>query len=188
MLVDRIISEHDSGAELHFADIGTGSGAIGISLLKAFRFARCCAIDISRGALDKAWHNAKLHGVEERFDAVQSDYLSKISTVFDFIVSNPPYIRSGDIDRLEPEVRLHDPRCALDGGVDGLDAYRVILGQAAKRLRTGGRLYLEIGSDQRETCSELANALGWKVIHSQCDYANLARLLVLESGTSVHNC
>lgn len=187
LLVDLIIADHDGDAALHFADIGTGSGAIGISLLKAFRFARCCAIDISGQALDQAWHNAKLNGVGERFDTIRSDYLSKIRLVFDFIVSNPPYIRTRDIDRLEAEVRLHDPHCALDGGVDGLDAFRIILRQAATRLRTGGRLYLEIGSDQLETCGELASALGWRVVNWQCDYANLPRLLVLEPGTSVHN-
>jgi release factor glutamine methyltransferase len=186
LLVEHVIAGHVREAELHFADIGTGSGAIGISLLKAFRFARCCAIDISKGALDQARHNAKLHGVEDRFHTVQSNYLAGIGLLFDFIVSNPPYIRSGDIDGLDREVRLHDPRSALDGGVDGLDAYRVILGQASTRLRTGGRLYLEIGSDQLEMCSELAYALGWRVIFSQCDYANLPRLLVLEPDTTVH--
>ena len=193
LLVDEIVADVDTNAELHFADLGTGSGAIGVSLLKLLPRSNCTAIDISQAALEIASSNAIQNDVAIRFDAVQSDFFAALDEVFDFIVSNPPYIRKSEMGKLDVEVRLHDPLIALDGGTDGLDAYRAIFSNADKYLRTNGKIYVEIGADQLDSCAELAENLGWNVVRSKKDYAGLPRILVFERAENqsrqqdVHN-
>lgn len=193
LLVDEIVADVDANAELHFADLGTGSGAIGISLLKLLPHSSCVAIDISQAALAVASGNAAQNDVAARFDAVHSDFFTALDDVFDFIVSNPPYIRKSEMGELDVEVRLHDPLIALDGGTDGLDAYRVIFSNAEKYLRAGGKIYVEIGVDQLDSCAELAETLGWYVVRTRKDYAGLPRILVFERAENqpgqqdVHN-
>ena len=130
---------------LRIVDIGTGSGAILLALLHELPNAFGIGIDISLGALRTAQANAVQLSLARRAAFVASDYLAALTGPFDLIVSNPPYIRSADIATLAPEVRDHDPRRALDGGADGLDAYRTIARQASARLSPGGMLVLEIG-------------------------------------------
>lgn len=130
-------------------DLGTGTGAIAIALLAEEPLAETVATDISAGALETAARNADLNGVAARFRPLASDWFGDVAGSFDLIVSNPPYVRRGEIARLGPEVACHDPRAALDGGADGLDAYRAIAGDAGWHLAEGGRVAVEIGRDQR---------------------------------------
>ncbi len=185
LIVDRVLADTpDRNAGLRFADIGTGSGAIALALLANLPNATCVALDISPDALAVARENAEALGLQGRFEAKLSDYLSAAGGTFDFIVSNPPYIAATEISGLDREVRDHDPVLALDGGSDGLAAYRAILGAAAGYLKAGARLYLEIGSEQRKGVESLAAAGGWMVEGAYADLAGLERTLVLRRGAN----
>lgn len=161
-----------------FADIGTGTGAIAVSLLAEFSLAECIAVDISRGALETALGNARQAGVEARFRPLVSDYLSAIPCPVDAIVSNPPYIPSQDIDALDIGVRLYDPRRALDGGPDGLDAYRALARGSADAMRSDGEMLLEIGAGQGPDVRGLMEAAGLTFVTSAMDLGGHERALL----------
>ena len=141
-------------------DIGTGSGAILLALLSELPDAMGVGTDISAAALRTASANARNLGLDRRAAFVACDYASALSGAFDLIVSNPPYIRSGEINDLTSEVRDHDPLGALDGGSDGLDAYRALIPQAVRLLAPGGGLALEVGHDQSADVEQLMAAAG----------------------------
>jgi release factor glutamine methyltransferase len=145
---------------LRIADLGTGSGAILLALLSELPNAFGVGTDISEAALQTARDNARRLGLASRAGFVACDYATALSGPFDLMVSNPPYIRSADIASLGVEVRDHDPRRALDGGLDGLDAYHVIAPEAARLLRPGGALVLEVGHDQSGEVEGLIAAAG----------------------------
>ena len=142
------------------ADLGTGSGAILLALLSELPDAMGVGTDISAAALRTASANARNLGLARRAAFVACDYASALSGPFDLIVSNPPYIRSAEINDLASEVRDHDPLCALDGGSDGLDAYRALVPQAVRLLAPGGGLALEVGHDQGADVEQLMAAAG----------------------------
>jgi release factor glutamine methyltransferase len=142
------------------ADLGTGSGAILLALLSELPDAMGVGTDISAAALRTASANARDLGLARRAAFVACDYASALSGGFDLIVSNPPYIRSAEIDDLASEVRDHDPLGALDGGSDGLDAYRALIPQAVRLLAPGGGLALEVGHDQSADVEQLMAAAG----------------------------
>ena len=137
------------------ADIGTGSGAILLALLSEFRKATGVGTDISLEALCTARDNAARLGLAPRASFVACNYAAALSGTFDLIVSNPPYIRSADIAGLDREVREYDPTRALDGGSDGLDAYRAITPEAARLLTPGGVLIVEAGYGQSGPITDL---------------------------------
>jgi release factor glutamine methyltransferase len=142
------------------ADLGTGSGAILLALLSELPDAMGVGTDISAAALRTASANARNLGLDRRAAFVACDYASALSGAFDLIVSNPPYIRSAEINDLASEVRDHDPLGALDGGSDGLDAYRALIPQAVRLLAPGGGLALEVGHDQGADVEQLMAAAG----------------------------
>jgi len=145
---------------LRIADLGTGTGAILLALLSELPGAQGIGTDISAEALETARDNAVRLGFSGRAGFVRCDYASALSDSFDLIVSNPPYIRSADIASLAPEVRDHDPHAALDGGADGLDAYRALIAQAACALAPGAVLVVEAGRDQAGEILGLLTAAG----------------------------
>jgi release factor glutamine methyltransferase len=142
------------------ADIGTGSGAILLALLSELPDAQGWGTDISAAALRTAGGNAARLGFAPRAVFVACDYAAALSGPFDLIVSNPPYVRSADIGDLAAEVRDHDPLAALDGGADGLDAYRALIPQAERLLAQGGALVVEIGHGQSGTVESMMTAAG----------------------------
>jgi release factor glutamine methyltransferase len=137
-----------AGGALRIADIGTGSGAILLALLSELPGACGVGTDISVGALRTARANAADLGFGGRAAFVACDHAAALAQGFDLMVSNPPYIRTAEIAGLAPEVRDHDPRRALDGGADGLNAYRALIPQAARLLARRGALVLEVGQGQ----------------------------------------
>jgi release factor glutamine methyltransferase len=145
---------------LRIADIGTGSGAILLALLSELPEACGVGTDISLAALQTASSNAAHLGFTPRAAFVACDYAAALSGVFDLIVSNPPYIRSADIAGLASEVRAYDPPAALDGGADGLDAYRALIPQAAGLLAPRGGLIVEAGLGQSGHIQGLMTAAG----------------------------
>jgi release factor glutamine methyltransferase len=142
------------------ADLGTGSGAILLALLSELPGAQGFGTDISEAALQTAAANAAQVGLAGRATFIACDYATGLTGGFDLIVSNPPYIRSADIGSLALEVRNHDPMAALDGGADGLDAYRTLIPQAAGRLTPDGVLVVEAGQGQSGDIEALMTAAG----------------------------
>ncbi len=166
-------------------DLGTGSGAILVALLKSCPLATGVATDISAGALEIAARNAHINGVGAQFEALFSEWFAAVFGQFDVIVSNPPYIRSDAIAGLESDVREHDPARALDGGHDGLDAYRAISGGAAGFLEPNGIVGVEIGYDQKGEVSAIFDAAGFSLIEALGDYGGNDRVLLFKRYVSV---
>jgi release factor glutamine methyltransferase len=150
----------DPERRLRIADIGTGSGAILLALLSELPDAYGVGTDINVAALQTASGNAVQLEMASRAAFVACDYAAALSGAFDLIVSNPPYIRSADIPGLSIEVRDYDPLDALDGGTDGLDAYRALIPQAARLLAPGGALVVEAGHGQSGEIQGLIDAAG----------------------------
>jgi release factor glutamine methyltransferase len=172
-------AEYDDDHPLRIADIGTGSGAILLALLSERPDAFGLGTDISEAALRTAKANASRLGLAPRADFVACDYASALSGAFDLIVSNPPYISSGDIGALAPEVRDHDPRLALDGGPDGLDAYRRLAPETARLLAPRGSLVLEVGHDQSDAVEGLLTMAGLQLPGApRADLAGIRRAVI----------
>ena len=146
------------GRPLRIADLGTGSGALLIALLKEYPGATGVGTDVSVSALATARDNARLLGVARRADFVACDFGAALAGGFDCVVSNPPYVATGDIAGLEPEVRHFDPLLALDGGGDGLTSYRRIAADAQRLVRPGGALVVELGAGQEDAVAALMRA------------------------------
>jgi release factor glutamine methyltransferase len=160
---------------LRVADLGTGSGAILLALLSELQNAHGTGTDISRDALAVARRNAQALGLDTRADFVASDYGKALRGPFDLVVSNPPYIASGEIAGLAREVRDHDPLGALDGGPDGLTAYRAIAAEAPRLLVPGGHLVVEIGAGQQADVERLFVAAGLEIAATRHDLSGIPR-------------
>lgn len=141
-------------------DVGTGTGAIIVTLLAELQTASGVATDRSREALAVAARNARLNGVADRLELVETDWAAGVQGPFDLVVSNPPYIPRDDIAGLSREVREHDPQLALSGGADGLEAYRAMLPQLTGLLADGGHVIVEFGAGQHEAVAEIASGCG----------------------------
>lgn len=166
-------------------DFGTGSGCLAIALAAAIPEAEVHALDISDAALVIARDNARQNGVDritfhagDGFAALDSAFPTE-KTVFDVIVSNPPYIPTSDIATLEPEVRDHDPRLALDGGADGLDFYRRLAREAGDWLRPEGSLLAEFGDGQAPALRQLFTNNGWRLDAIEKDLSDRDRVLIV---------
>jgi release factor glutamine methyltransferase len=160
-------------------DLGTGSGAILLSLLAERPEATGLGTDLSEAALAVARGNAETLGLERRAAFLRADWFEGISGTFDLIVSNPPYIGEAELAGLAPEVRDHEPRLALSPGSDPLSAYRAILAGAPRHLTPGGRLLLEIGAAQGPAVSALAAAAGLGPVRVLPDLAGRDRVVAL---------
>ena len=169
---------------LRIADVGTGSGAILLALLSELPNAHGVGTDIAPGALTMALANAERLGLSDRATFVASDYLATVEGTFGLIVSNPPYVRSADIASLAREVRDHEPRRALDGGADGLAAYRSLCGDSPARLRAGGALIVEVGYGQADDVARLMEAAGLMIDRPyRRDLAGIQRVVVGQART-----
>lgn len=168
--------------ELKLLDLGTGSGAILLTLLAELPRASGVGTDISLPALAIAKVNAEELRMGHRASFVATDWLASIRGGFDLVVANPPYLKSSAIPGLAPEVRMHDPLLALDGGSDGLSAYRRIAASLRGALRPGGVLFLEIGADQAEAVASLLREAGLKVDEKSGLWRDLAGLPRVVAG------
>jgi len=149
---------------LSILDLGTGSGALLCALLSEFPNARGIAVDRCAHACAAAASNFNRCGMSKRAHVVRGDWGGSICESFDLVVSNPPYIETADIESLAPEVRLHDPRLALDGGVDGLDCHRRLAREIPRLLKPGGLAVLEVGAGQAEPARRLLEKNGLTVV------------------------
>jgi release factor glutamine methyltransferase len=160
-LVDALLKSLPAEAPMRILDLGVGSGAILLALLAERPLWTGVGVDISSEALEIARENAALLKLEDRATLVHASWAEgQPDAAFDAVAANPPYIPTGDIDALDPEVSVHEPRLALDGGPDGLDAYRVLAPQVLRVLRPGGVFALEIGHDQGAAVDALMQAAG----------------------------
>lgn len=161
-------------------DLGTGTGAIALALLSQVEDSKAIGTDLAEGALLAAQKNAERLGLGTRFSARKSDWFAEISGRFHLIASNPPYIGSKEIDELRADVRNFDPLLALDGGADGLEAYRNIAAGATRHLEGDGRIALEIGYDQKRLVTEIFAAAGFRLVEAGCDLAGNDRVLIFQ--------
>lgn len=189
ILVDTLVPHarrfvSDRGA-CRILDLGTGTGAICLALLDLVPGATGVGADVSRGALETAMRNADMNGLAGRFDVVESDWFAAVTGVFDIIVSNPPYIVHSVVETLDEEVRLHDPILALDGGDDGLDAYRAIAAGAADHLAQDGLVAYEIGYDQKASVTGIMREKGFARIAAVEDLGGNDRVLVFSKPVSL---
>lgn len=172
---------------LRILDIGTGSGAVAISLAKELPLAELWATDVSPAALALARANASRLGVAERINFIRADLCKPFAAEldrFDLIVSNPPYIRSADIKGLAPEVSQWEPRLALDGGVDGIDFYRRFAAELASCLMPSGAIAVEIAAERGAQVSELFIGAGYTKVEIFQDYAGRDRVVVAKNSTA----
>ncbi len=166
--------------ELKALDFGTGSGCLALALAAHVPEATVYALDISARALETARANAARHGLSERIGFVESRGFSGLESWarFDLVVANPPYIPTGEIQQLAPEVREHDPRLALDGGQDGLEVYRLLAQQAQGFIKVGGRFMGEFGDGQEAQVQRLFQECGWNIEAVRADLSGRPRILV----------
>ena len=158
-------------------ELGTGSGAIAITVLAERPEVTCVATDISEYALKTASTNSKRHGVESRLKLLHSNWFEKISGSFDVIVSNPPYISSEEYAQLSAEVVKYDPKISLTLGGDGLEAYREILSRALEKLSKNGHIFLEIGYNQANAVKHLFREAGFQQIKVHKDLGSRDRVI-----------
>ena len=176
ILVDEALKKIREYELVDVLDMCTGSGAIAIAVAKYYP-CKVTAVDVSKGALTVAQNNALKNQV--KIDFVQSDLFKglKKNRKYDIIISNPPYIKSGDIEKLDVEVKKYDPRIALDGGTDGLDFYKNIIEDAPKHLTKNGWLFFEVGMGQAEKVKEFLQEHGFDDIGIVKDYNNIERIV-----------
>jgi release factor glutamine methyltransferase len=175
--LDAIVADALQMEKLRILDIGTGSGALLLALLSELPNAVGIGTDISMATLDVARANAERNDLAGRCTFVACDIAAGLAGLFNLIVSNPPYVVRGDIASLAPEVRDYDPALALDGGADGLDAYRAIAAQAHRLLAPGGRLIVELGAGQEAAVRALFTKAGLTVAAARDDLAGIPRAL-----------
>jgi release factor glutamine methyltransferase len=178
-VVSAALKELPPGRPSRVLDLGTGPGTIVLALASERPLAAGLGVDLSQEALAAAEANAAALGLADRVRFQAGRWTAGVDGAFDLIVSNPPYIPSADCDGLDREVRDHDPRLALDGGADGLDAYRAILGDAGRLLAPGGAVVLEIGIGQAHSVAMIGRAAGLGLKALRSDLAGIPRALVL---------
>jgi len=177
MLVSAALDIIKLKPKAHLLDLGTGSGAIIISILTEAPQTQGLAVDISPAALDIARNNAQAHSVDERVVFVEGSWFGPVKGQFDIILSNPPYITDAAMESLAPSVKDYDPAIALRGGADGLEAYRIILSEVKNHLNSSGTILFEIGYDQGKTVTDLLRSASFENIKVAKDLAGHDRLV-----------
>lgn len=180
-LVEEIIELCKNKDDVRILDIGTGSGAITVSLAKYIEKSKLMSFDISEIALEIGKKNAINNGVDSKIEFIKSDLFTAIEnkgTEFDVIVSNPPYIRKKDIETLHTQVKDYEPYNALEGGEDGLDFYRNITEQSKLYLSKGGILAYEVGHDQAEDVKHIMKHHGYTKIYTKKDLQGIDRVVI----------
>jgi release factor glutamine methyltransferase len=161
------------------ADLGTGSGCLLLAFLSERPEAQGLGVDISEEALAIARRNAANLGLDRRTKFLRNDWMSTLSGTWEVIFINPPYIIEGELDGLDPEVSRYEPRAALDGGPDGLCAYRRIAGSLVQRLAPKGRVFLEVGQGQAGPVQRIFSENGLNIEGTVLDLAGIPRCLVV---------
>jgi release factor glutamine methyltransferase len=177
VLVDAALEWLPKDERFHLADVGCGTGAVGLAIAVARPEARIYAVDQSKAALANTRANVLRLGLEARVAVLEGDLLGPIPSTrpVEWVVSNPPYIKTGDIAALEPEVSRHEPKLALDGGPDGLAVYRKLVPMAWRRDALG--ILLEVGAGQAGQVAEITSRAGWTGVTTWNDLAGIPRVV-----------
>ena len=177
-IVELVLRDLPEGRAFDMLDLGVGSGAILLAVLAERPAGRGLGVDISEEALAVARENVAELRLADRAGLQRGDWTRGLSdAAFDLVVANPPYVRSAEIETLEPEVRDHEPRLALDGGLDGLDAYRELAPEILRVLKPGGRFAVEIGFGQSAEVETLFKDAGARAVTTAKDLANRDRVV-----------
>ena len=177
-VVEYVLRDFPENAPWSVLDLGVGSGAILLAILAERPAARGLGVDVSEEALAVARDNAAGLGLAGRVALLRSDWTALLEpNSFDLVVSNPPYIATDVLETLEPEVRDHEPRLALEGGADGLNHYRLLAPEILRVLKPGGQFAVEIGHDQKLAVEDLFREAGARGVHTMPDLANRDRVV-----------
>lgn len=183
-LIEAVLAAlKDRQKSYEILDLGTGTGCLSLALLKELPNAKVKAVDCSEAALSVAKINARNLGLEQKIQFTYSRWFENVDGLFDIMVSNPPYIPTADIERLTPEVAAYDPHVALDGGIDGLSAYRELLKEAPNKLAAKGILAVEIGMGQHVAVAQIASSAGLGQAEMFKDLAGITRCLLWKKQT-----
>ena len=178
----------DRGRRLRVLDLGTGTGCLLLAILSEFPNASGVGMDISQAALDVAKENSETLGLDKRAEFLRAEWDTGLAGEFDIVVSNPPYIPTRELNLLEPEVALFEPRLALDGGIDGLAEYRALGPVLVRRLRSQGIALIELGAGQSGPVGQIMTRVGLDILDQRHDLGGVARCLVLRHAPALTNC
>jgi len=161
ILVEQILNELSTNSKKKILDIGTGSGCIIISILNERKKCTGVGIDISKNAIKLAKYNAKIQHIKNRIRFLNTDIDNFNFDKYDLIVSNPPYIKFNEINCLDRDIRCHEPKIALSGGIDGLSKIRLVISKSSNLIKKSGKLFLEVGSTQAKETLKILNLYGF---------------------------
>lgn len=183
LVLKKLPLENFAQNNFEFLELGTGSGCLSITLLKLYKAAQATGIDISKSALAICKKNSEILQIQNRLRLLESDLFSNLDQKkFYLIISNPPYIPSEEIEKLEDEVKIFEPHLALDGGIDGLNFYRRIAKQSPNFLQDHGLVIIEIGVNQKEEIIKIFTDENFIFLESKSDLAGIPRALCFKKN------
>tara|TARA_B100000579_G_scaffold154715_1_gene125763 strand:+ start:3407 stop:4255 length:849 start_codon:yes stop_codon:yes gene_type:complete len=182
IIIEQSLKYLEANKSKNILDIGTGSGCIVISILKERPKCRAKALDVSKKALKVAKSNAKLHHLENNIEFINIDIDKYVSNKYDLILSNPPYIKNISLNRLDDDIKFHEPKLALSGGLDGFCKIKKVIKKSKKLLKNGGKLIIEIGDEQKNQVLFLLKKNGFYINNFSKDLSGKVRCIV---GTNI---
>ena len=177
-IIEQVLNELDINSSKKILDIGTGSGCIIISILDERKKCFGVGIDISKNAVKLAKYNAKIQHIDNRIKFLNSDIDNFYGGKYDLIISNPPYIKQHEINGLEKDIKNHEPRVSLDGGIDGYNKIRLIIKKSSTLIKKKGKLFLELGINQTRETLKILNLNGFYKTKVVKDLASKNRCIV----------
>ena len=178
IIIEQVLKIYKNKHYLNFLEVGVGSGCIALSILKEKKFFLATGIDLNEDCIKICRYNAKKLGLSNRIKLVKTDVDNLIFRKYDLIVSNPPYIKKFDLNKLSREVINYEPKLALDGGLDGLSVIKKVIKKSSELIKTHGKLILEIGYDQKEQVKKILNENSFYVNESIKDLAENDRCII----------
>ena len=178
IIIEQVLKIYKNKEYINFLEVGVGSGCIALSILKEKRSFFGTGIDLSQDCIEISRYNAKKLGVNNRIKLLKSDVDNLIFRKYDLIISNPPYIKKFDLNKLNREVIDYEPKMALDGGLEGLSVIRKVIKKSSELIKTHGKLILEIGHDQKELVKKMLKANNFYVNKTLKDLAKNDRCII----------
>ena len=178
IIIEQILDIYKNKSNLNFLDVGIGSGCIALSILKEKKSFLGTGVDLSQDCINICRYNANKLGVSNRIKLLKSDVDNLIFRKYDLVVSNPPYIKKLDLNKLDKEVKNFGPKLALDGGLEGLSVTRKVIKKSSELIKIHGKLILEIGYDQREPVKKMLIENNFYVNRILKDFANNDRCII----------
>ena len=178
IIIEQVLDIYKNKSKLNFLDVGIGSGCIALSILKEKKSFLATGIDLSQDCINICRYNANKLGVSNRIKLLKSDVDNLIFRKYDLIVSNPPYIKKLDLNKLDKEVKNFGPKLALDGGLEGLSVIRKVIKKSSELIKINGKLVLEIGYDQKEPVKKMLIENNFYVNRVLKDFAKNDRCII----------